>query len=158
LFWPLPPALERVAFVLRALLGGCQCGRHVYHEVSTKQSLSQRAAAPLRITRTKFVVNPAILPSAETIAALTTVTSRSGAQVFDEDRRSTRRGDSAILRVPRGPCAVQWLHRCAGEISARFRLQSKMGVARLRKLVGCRANCRVTDPTRWGTATLNSHD
>jgi hypothetical protein len=37
----------------------------------------------MRITRTKFVVNPAILPSAETIAALRTVTSRSGAQVFD---------------------------------------------------------------------------
>ena len=69
----------------------------------------------MRITRTKFVVNPAILPSAETIAALRTVTSRSGAQVF---ARIVGRLDGATLQSSESRVGRV---RCNGYTAARVR-------------------------------------
>jgi hypothetical protein len=70
----------------------------------------------MRITRTKFVVNPAILPSAETIAALGTVTSRSGAQVFES--RIVGRLDGATLQSSESRVGRV---RCNGYTAARVR-------------------------------------
>ena len=118
-------ALERVAFVLRAFAERMPVRR-------TRLRRSQQEAEPfaancgaMRISPTKFVVNPAILPQCRNRSPLWEPS------LAVQGRRYSSRGSSVDstgrLCNPQRPawavCGATATPRGAGEISARFRLQ-----------------------------------